>query len=247
MPLITSDVRARRVAGAMHARQPQLPAESTGFPWQRAPARRDEPVPDPADLSWLPGSIEDTLARRRSVRAFGPDSVPSSLVRATVTAACEAEAATWPPRWHGAVTLAILVAAYRVDGMPRGLYATSTEPGGPALSADDAWLEALPALYADAPALLLICGDLAGACREAGPAGYTSMLVRAGTIGYAAWLWALSAGLAGSVYAGPSHGVTHAAPQLDANLRHLFTVALGVPADQAGPPSDGMTADRGAR
>jgi len=251
MPLIRPETRFRRVTQEMQARRPRLSeataADSAGRAWQQAPARCDEPVQDMADLSWLPGPIEDALARRRSVRVFAPDAVSSSLVKAIVTAAYDAEAATWPPRWHGAATLAILVAAYRVDGMARGLYAPSIEPGRQPLGADDAWLQALPAMYADAPALLLICADLNGACREAGAAGYPATLVRAGTLGYAAWLWALSSGLAGSVYAGPSPGVTGAARQLDANLRHLFTVAVGVPADQVTWPSDGTTVDRGER
>ena len=55
------------------------------------------------------------------------------------------------------------------------------------------------------------------------------MLVRAGTIGHGAWLWAVSAGLAASVYGSTSHHVSAAARQLDVNLRHLFTVALGLP------------------
>jgi hypothetical protein len=251
MPMIIPGAQSRQVAEAMQARQPRFPAEGTagaaGFPWQRrAAAGHDALAPGVADLNWLPGPIEDVLARRRSVRVFGPDPVPWSLLKATVTAACDAVEATWPSQCDSVGNLTVLAAAYRVDGMARGLYAPSIDPSAEPPGTDDACLEALPALYTDAPALLLICGDLNGACRAAGAAGYPSMLVRAGAIGYAAWLWAISAGLAASVYASPSHRVTGAARQLDANLRHLFTVALGVPADR-GEARDGMALGHAAR
>lgn len=209
-------------------------------------ASRSVPAQETADLVWRPGSIEDTLARRRSVRVFRPDPVPESVVRGAVAAARDAEAAIWPASSHGAFTFEILVAAYRVEGMAGGLYATSTGTGLPPLGTDDALLGSLPALYADAPVLLLICGDLNGACRARGSSGYASMLIRAGTIGYAGWLWAVSAGLAGSVYAAPSHQVTGAARELDPNLRHLFTLALGASAEQVPSYADAIT-DHGAK
>lgn len=187
---------------------------------------RRQPVGD--GLGWLPGPVEHALLGRSSVREFSGEALPEEFVRAVVGAARRAEAATWPARSHGAAAFEILVAALNVDGLAMGLYPAhgSIHLAGPACE----WFGSLRRQYADAAVLLLICGDLNRACRAVGPAGYASTLVRAGTIGYAAWLWAVSAGVAASVYGGASHQVTLAARQLDVNLRHLFTVALGTPA-----------------
>jgi hypothetical protein len=183
--------------------------------------------------AWLPGCLDDILIRRHSVREFSVDPLPQSCVNAAVLAAFDAEAATWPARMHGTLAFEILVAAFRVDGTAAGLYAFRdfrSERDAVLAGSTATWFDALRSQYADAPVLLLVCGNLNQACQDTGPAGYPSMLVRSGTIGYAAWLWAVSAGLAGSVYGGASHRVTGAARQLDPNLRHLFTVALGKPA-----------------
>jgi hypothetical protein len=240
MPIINPDAQIPRITEALAARRPPFPDEG-----HLAPASHPTRSREIADLIWLPGSIDATLARRRSVRKFRRDPVPESMVEAAVTAARDAEAATWPASSHGAFRFEILVAACAVEGVARGLHATSSGAGLRPLGTYDACLRSLPALYADVPVLLLICGDLNGVCRAGGASGYASMLTRAGTIGYAAWLWAVSAGLAGSVYAAASHEVTGAARELDPNLRHLFTLALGAPAEQAQSPA-GAISDHGA-
>ncbi len=185
-------------------------------------------MPGHDSAGWLPGPVEGMLLRRSSVREFSADPLPAAHVRAAAAAGQDAEAATWPAGQHGPAAFAILIAAFHLDGLDRGLY--PAHGSQPLADPGSGWLDALRQQYADAPALLLICGDLNRACRSAGPAGYPSMLVRAGTIGYGAWLWALSAGLSASVYGSASHQVTGAARRLDVNLRHLFTVAVGMPA-----------------
>lgn len=205
MPMITAAQTSERIAAALAGRQPMAPGGH----------------------QWLLGSAEDVLTRRHSVREFSPDPLPVSRVRAAAAAAREAESVTWPARRHGSASIEILVAAFNCDGLAPGWYPAQGSrrlaDGGPG------WFDSLRGQYADAPALLAICGNLNQACQAAGPSGYPSMLVRAGTMGYAAWLWAVSAGLAASVYGSASHRVTAAARQLDPNLRHLFTVALGLP------------------
>lgn len=211
---------------------PMIPAGETGkrlgdVLCDRRPAHMHD------GLGWLPGSLDETLIGRRSVREFSTDPLPRSHLSAVIAAALDADAATWPAHPHGAVTFEILVAVFRVDGLAAGVYACRGGHHAMLAGPGSAWFDALRGQYADAPVLLLICGDLNQACRAADSAGYPSMLVRSGTIGYAAWLWAISAGLAGSVYGGASHRVTDVARKLDPNLRHLFTVALGTPAQSA--------------
>jgi nitroreductase len=188
--------------------------------------------------AWLPEPTEGILARRRAVREFASSAITRSDVLGAIGAARTAEKAVWPPGKHGVLGLDLLIAAFNVDELGRGLYSTrddSTEPLGP----DSGYLEVIREQYDAAPALLLICADVNQACRDAGPSGYAATLVRAGTVGYAAWLWSISAGLAGCVYGGASQCASGAARQLDANLRHLFTVAIGVPADGEGSGGPG--------
>jgi nitroreductase len=183
---------------------------------------------------WLHGPIEDHLAQRRSVRVFAASAIPRTHVLGAIAAARDAEAAVWPRDTHSAITLDILIAAFGIDGLAKGLYATR-EANTELLSSDTACLDVLRKQYGDAPALLLMCADLNQACREAGPAGYPDTLIRAGTAGYAAWLWSISVGLAGCIHGSASQDANGIARRRDANLRHLFTVALGLSAHAVDP------------
>jgi hypothetical protein len=135
--------------------------------------------------------------------------------------------------WAGAdpddLALLVLVAAVRVTDLRRGLYTI-----GP-MGADAFETLSVAAQspdpeggheYGGASALLHVCGDLAAACQRGG-SGYGALLVRAGALGQAAWLAAVSAGLAGAVYGRASHRITEAARPLGRGLRHLLTVAVG--------------------
>ncbi|MEU4266230.1 hypothetical protein ACYCCF_30860 [Streptomyces argenteolus] len=91
--------------------------------------------------------------------------------------------------------------------------------------------------YADAPALIFIGGPVVGTSG----ASYGELMTRAGALGYAAWLSALSHGLECSVFALPNFRVTQAMRAQEDRTRHLFTVAVGKPADKrasgaAAPP-----------
>ncbi|WP_369192350.1 hypothetical protein [Streptomyces sp. R08] len=142
-----------------------------------------------------------------------------------------AERRQWPYEIHGDMGITIAVAAYRVDGLVPGLHLyENVGDGDPQLTVDDAdWLGLLRAKYADAPALLLVCGDLDAACAVHGAAGYPHVLTRCGHAGYAALLSAVSFGLAAAPF-----GFTVPWPRTvrglcgEANRNHLFTVALGV-------------------
>jgi hypothetical protein len=225
MPLITESAASKQLPEAFQDRK-SAPASPLGGPAAAdfRPHQR---------CTWLRGPIEESLIRRQSVRAFALSAVPRSLVLGAIAAARAAGEAVWPPDRHGGVSMQMLVAAVNVDGLAPGVY-TVREAGTDLLTPKSEYLDILREQYADAPVLILICADLNQACRDAGQAGYPATLTRAGTVGYAAWLWAVSAGLAGCVYGGASPDASGAVRQLDGNLRHLFTVAIGAPAG-AGP------------
>lgn len=226
MPIITRRGTSQQMWEALQSRPP-APGD-----WQSSTSAgyggREAARTHVADChAWLAGSVQKTLTRRRSVRVFRREPVPPSCVRAAVTAARDAEAVMLPSVSRDPAAFEILVAAFDVEGLAPGLYAACGKAEVDLVKAGSARVDSLRVQYADAPVLLLICGNLNLACRVAGAAGYASMLVRAGTIGYGAWLWAISAGLAGSVYGGASHEVSAAARRVNPDLWHLFTVALG--------------------
>jgi hypothetical protein len=229
MPLITRRNGDNQLSEAFRHRQP-APATPLSTP----PAVG---LPGHDRCSWLLAPIEETLTRRRSARVFAASPVPRSHILGAIAAARDAEEAVWPPGKHGGIGLDVLIAAFNIDGLARGLYSTNEANPEP-LSPDSACLDILRKQYADAPALLLMCADLNHAFREAGPAGYPAALIRAGTAGYAAWLWSVSIGLAGCIYGSASHHASGAGRQRQANLRHLFTVAIGAPADAASPRAE---------
>jgi hypothetical protein len=134
----------------------------------------------------------------------------------------------------------VMIEAARVTHLRRGLYTagptgkTVFEPLPGAAQSPDVSRE-----YGSAPALLHVCGDLVAACQRGG-SGYSALLVRAGALGEAAWLAAVSAGLAGATYARSSYRVTEAVRPLGQGLRHLLTVAIGLgPAAGTESPAEG--------
>jgi hypothetical protein len=169
----------------------------------------------------LPRPLDAILAERRSVRNFGDDAVDGPTLTAVLR---DAGRSATGHVGAAAPGLAMTVAAYDVEGLSAGAYAV--DPGG-ALSAvaGPSDVAPFPARYADAPALIAVCGDIGWAC-AAGP-GYAGLLVGAGALGYAVWLAALTHGLVASAYGAPSEELTRIAQRADPNLRHLFTVAVG--------------------
>jgi hypothetical protein len=229
MPVITGQNVTRQLSEALRQRESTLARPLNA------------PVTDLREhdrCTWLGEPIEDVLAERRSVRAFASLAITRADVLGAIGAARNAEEAVWPHSRHGDIGLVMLIAAFDVDGLAKGLYRTD-EASTELPSLDSAYLDILREQYADAPVLMLICADMNKACRDAGQAGYPAALTRAGTAGYAAWLWSISAGLAGSVYGGASQHASAAGRQWDANLRHLFTVAIGMPVGAVGARAEG--------
>lgn len=230
MPVIDMQNTSKQLSEAFQHRN-RIPANLL-----RAAVSADFRVHD--RCTWLPGPIEHSLTRRRSVRVFAASALSRAHVLGAVAAAHEAEEAVWPPGQHGGVGLDVLIAAFNIEGMAKGLYAIY-EANAELLSEDSACLGILRERYADAPVLMLVCADLNQTCRDAGPAGYQAALIRAGTLGYAAWLWSISMGLTGCVYGAASHHASGVGRTRNANLRHLFTVAIGMPAGSVSPRTKG--------
>jgi hypothetical protein len=200
----------------------------------RARASADAAVPvdrtDPADdAHWLPGQLDAILDARKTVRSFASTPIERSVLDGSVNAARTALARACPAGRPDHQAFQLLVAAFRVQGMAPGLYSLGPLLTEQLLTDDPDWLASAHANYADAPVLVFICADLNAACRRSGPTGYGAELVRAGAFGYAIWLHAISAGVGGHVYGAAWQRVTTAARLVSADLRHVFTVALGLP------------------
>jgi hypothetical protein len=189
--------------------------------------RLDRRAPAVADLQVAP--LRAAMAGRRLARRFDLGTVSAAQLGLVVQAGLSADQRQWPLGPHHDLGLAVVLAALRVTDLPRGLHLAA--PGADrsfVRLGNDHWVGELADAYADAPVLLLVCGDLDRACLAVGPRGYGQLLVRAGAVGHAAWLAATELGLAGSVF-----GVRH--PKVTASvgrassgsLSHLFTVALG--------------------
>lgn len=236
MGLSTAGQSALMVAELLRSRGPVLTARPKETPVD--PVLSDRPNDAGPGASWLPESLVDILPRRRTFREFGPDPVPVQCLYTIISRAVAAESQTWPQRVHGAASLAVLLAAIRVVGVVPGVYAVMPASQQVFALTDGSPLAYLRHEYADAAALLLIGGDPHQGVTDGSPVSYGSMLVRAGTLGYGAWLAAISVGLAGGVFGRTCSQATQAAQLLDVRLRHLFTVAIGSPAKRCNEPND---------
>jgi hypothetical protein len=178
-------------------------------------------------------SLHDILSRRRSVRAFSPEPAPAAELGVIADTGLAAGRRLWPEVTHRSAEMIFILAALNVTGLAPGLYLRAVEaPSGfSSLGHEPAWIPEFRQRYADAPALLLVCGDADGACRAMGKGGYGQILIRAAAAGYTAWLRAVSLGLAGAVFGGSCHQVTASLSQAGyPHLWHLFTLAAGIPA-----------------
>jgi hypothetical protein len=160
--------------------------------------------------------LDEILSERRSVREFADAQVTQAELRWIAESALACERRVWHPGQHGSTPLFLLATVFRVTGLAPGLYDC---PGFEARAASGAELEGLRERYADAAALLHVCGRIT--------TEYPQCVTRAGSLGYAAWLAAIDGGLAGSVYGGGCALVTAAARRSVPGSRHLFTVAVG--------------------
>ncbi|WP_169514474.1 nitroreductase family protein [Actinokineospora enzanensis] len=172
--------------------------------------------------------LAEVLRARRSVRTFAPTELSEDDVHFVLDAAYAADRRMWPATAHGDPGLTLVLAAFAVAGRPTGLYLAEASRGSLVSVPCPPRVPTELRACADAPALILVCGDVDRASTVA-ESGYGALLVRAGALGHAAWLGALARGLAGFPDGASRPAITSALRAVRPGLRHLFTVAIGHP------------------
>jgi nitroreductase len=233
MAIVPAGEAAQQVAKLLRAR-PNLTMSASAVTRERRGSGSASPIP------WSAGQLAGILSARQSVRTFSTEPLTAGQITEIVATA----RAAWRhalPAPYGRSDLEVLVAARAVSELAPRVYRW-TAGAGPRQVAGQGLVVALAEQYVTAPAILLICGHLSESGSQ-GQASYAATLVRAGALGYAALLAAVSVGLVGCPYGGSSLPARRAAQDAAAGASHLFTVAIGNPADSAG--AGGEIASRG--
>ncbi|WP_436535061.1 nitroreductase family protein [Actinoplanes sp. HUAS TT8] len=190
----------------------RLDADSAGRPLAPVPAYL-LPAPDQGPIIELPepaaprAGLDDVLFGRTAVRDYEPIPITAAELSAVCAAAERMDADSWASERDGGVGLEFYCAAWRVTGVDTGLYRylpgrdalrrVASLPDGP-----DAAELVMQSEFAQAAAVLVITGNLAGSLARHGSHGHRLLLSRAGAAAHAAWLAALRLHLGGSVFAG---------------------------------------------
>ncbi len=200
---ILGDLMTDTRLDAVAARRPLRPV-----PAHLMPALDDEgPITELPEPAAPRAAVDDVLFGRTAVRDYEPTPITAAEVAAIFAAAEAMDAQAWPGERDAGLGLELFCAAWRVTGVDTGLYRylpgrnalrrVANLPAGP-----EAAELVMQSEFAQAAALLLITGNLAGAVERHGSHGHRLLLSRAGAAGHAAWLAALRLHLAGSVFAG---------------------------------------------
>jgi hypothetical protein len=188
-------------------------------------------------------ALADVLPERTAVRDYAGTPVSGADLSALFAAADRMDARGWPAERAAGVDLELYCAAWRVTGVDTGLYRYLPEQSGLCRVADLPDGPAAEELvmqreFAEAPALVVITGNLAAAVARHGSHGHRLLLARAGAAGHAAWLAALRLGLAGTVFAGLLPSVLRERAGADGYHRAaLFAFAAGHPLPILDPSS----------
>ncbi|MGW2089267.1 nitroreductase family protein [Streptomyces sp. NPDC001880] len=209
---------------------------------ERLAAGRTTPAAGPAEPAAGPapyaGALWEVLEARRSLRSFDPRQVAADELSAVLARALTTHRAQWPGR--PPTDLTVLLAAYRVGALPVGWYEVGPE-GAFRL------VEGVPKLpdaaesFDDAPAVLMIGGDLAGAVRRADHAGHADLLVRAAALAHCCWLTAIGAGFGGCLRGRSQGAATSVLHALRPGGRHLLSLTLGRPGPTPGRDGAAVT------
>jgi nitroreductase len=227
MPLIAEHAAMRELC-APSRRESRKPTARAGPPKSEStPVVRSAP--------------DKILADRRSVRQFAGRPVPAALLADACQNAMRIERAYWPAEVHGDAGLRLAVATARVDGLATGVHTFSVATAEFGYLADAALVGELQQEYANAPALVLVCAEHVRDRDVLPRSSYQSMVVRAGTLGYAVLLNAMAAGLCGCPF---GRAMSQVPSTLSARyarpVHHLFTIAIGWPTEaEPSQPSTG--------
>jgi hypothetical protein len=218
----------------------QLNAEAAGRPRAPVPAYlRRAPAGGPLTALPAPASpraaLADVLPGRTAVREYAQTPLTGPDLSAILAAADRMDASAWSGERAAGVDLEVYCAARRVTGVDPGFYRflpqrsglhrVASLPDGPAAEDLVAQRE-----FAQAPALLIIMGNLAAALARHGSHGHRLLLSRAGAAGHAAWLTALRLHLVGTVFTGLLPHVVWERAGVDGYHRAaLFAFAAGHP------------------
>jgi hypothetical protein len=223
MGLIEAGESYRQVYDLLRERPARPIPTQSGSDAGESTARPAAP-PDQCQPLGLSHNIGALLHARRSVREFSPDPIELRQLERMVGAAYAFCDDTWPASRHGALPITVIAAARGVLGAKPGLLQVGPSRCDLIRALDAPLADTLSHEYADAPVILLLCGD---PHRLGHGGGYGSVLVRVGATGYAIWLAAIADGLQASVYGRSNNDITCIARQINPRLRHLFTVAVG--------------------
>jgi SagB-type dehydrogenase family enzyme len=201
------------------SRAPSLPATETV-----AATAHDLPavtLPEPARGGRL---LSDVLARRVSVRRFAQEPVVLDHLSTMLFCAQQGDAEDWPDEQAEEHRLNFLVIASRFKGAEPGVYSYDARRNRLL------WLKPAPAQqqkselfvqreFTQAPAVVWIYGNLAGACARHGAFGHRLLLLRAGAAGHRLSTAAGALGVAGCLVGGVVPGAGRRQFGFDGYLR----------------------------
>ncbi len=195
--------------------------------------------PDRVQITAAPSPrtpLEQLQRERLSERFYADRPVAAEVIAGLVAAAGGFDEAAWPDREAGA-GLQFLVAARAVTGLRPAIHLADprsgrfTAIGELPIGAAAADL-VLQLEFAQAPAILMVCGPLASSLDRHGEHGHRLLLSRAGAAAYAGWLTALDHGLAGSIFAGFLAAALRPLVPVDGyHTTQLLALAVGHPLD----------------
>ena len=202
---------------------------------ERCATRRAAPAVGPVGVAVAPapfaGELWEVLDARRSLRSFDARQVAAAELSAVLARALTTHHKQWPER--PPTDLTVLLAAYRVTGLPAGWYTVGPDGGfSEVQGTPDLPDPAEP--FDGAPAVLVVGGDLAGAVRRADPAGHADLLVRAAMLAHGCWLTAIAAGFGGCLRGRAQGASTAALHAVRPGTRHLLSLTLGHPGPAPG-------------
>ncbi|RNL71347.1 hypothetical protein EBF04_10400 [Streptomyces sp. I6] len=181
----------------------------------------------------LPGDPVQALRRRTAQRHWAPEPLDGDVLVQALGYAFEQDERLWRPAFPTLPAPSATVLVQRLLGVPDGCH--HYVPGERRLEPEPRDLPPLADLvlqleFGDAPALVVVHGDLAATAERHGAGGHRLLLARGAALAHATWLAALSLGAAGSVFAGVlgAAGRTHLG--IDGSGRaQLIGLALGSP------------------